>query len=225
MNTVDTSNVEATSGGTLRNAAGYLAEHGWIQGAYYDATIGVFTPPACLVGALGVVCYGGPADSPVEQFGEPGFEEFGTALAVLEAFLTDWCGDPPDGGEVHTAYAFNDAKGRTLAEVTEALKLAARTVDGDWPRWDDLADGEATVFRGVLHRVQVRTSQQGHRYAEGVLDTGKDWVPIHISPEVWTGLHPVVRGAEFLNGKTVRLYGRADRRPYAPLFLVEAVRP
>src|SRR5262249_43674072 len=33
----------------LRSAATYLDRHGWIQGAYYDATATCFTPSACLV--------------------------------------------------------------------------------------------------------------------------------------------------------------------------------
>ncbi|WP_449369304.1 DUF6197 family protein, partial [Actinoplanes awajinensis] len=55
----------------LRSAALYLERHGWIQGSYYDATSGVFTPPACTVGAIGMVCYGGPVDAPAQMFDDP----------------------------------------------------------------------------------------------------------------------------------------------------------
>src|SRR5436305_762096 len=101
----------------LRRAALYLGLHGWIQGAYYDTTSRVFTPAACLVGALGMVCYGGPVDAPAQMFDAPGFPEFEQALLFLDAWLT------VEHGCV--SYAFNDAKGRTADQVTRALADAA----------------------------------------------------------------------------------------------------
>ncbi|MGI5182320.1 DUF6197 family protein [Dactylosporangium sp. CA-152071] len=56
---------------TLRDTTLYLQRHGWNQGEYYDATCVRFTPPACLVGAVGIVCYGGPVDAPALNFGDP----------------------------------------------------------------------------------------------------------------------------------------------------------
>ncbi len=53
-----------TPAATLRATALYLDRHGWCQGSYYDATAVCFTPAACLVGAIGMVCYGGPVDAP-----------------------------------------------------------------------------------------------------------------------------------------------------------------
>jgi len=101
----------------LRSAATYLERHGWIQGAYYDATSGSFTPPACQVGAIGMVCYGGPVDAPTEHFNDPGFLNFEAAMLHLDRYLL-----AEDGSE---AYEFNDAKGRRLEDVTHVLRDAA----------------------------------------------------------------------------------------------------
>ncbi|GAA1626704.1 DUF6197 family protein [Actinoplanes couchii] len=101
----------------LRSAATYLERHGWIQGAYYDATSGVFTPSACMVGAIGMACYGGPVDVPAQMFDQPGFAEFEQAVLHLDRYLL-----------VHhntESYAFNDARGRTVGEVIDALRTAA----------------------------------------------------------------------------------------------------
>ncbi|SDT38090.1 DUF6197 family protein [Actinoplanes derwentensis] len=107
----------------LRSAAVYLQRHGWIQGAYYDATCGVFTPPTCMVGAIGMACYGGPVDAPAQMFDEPGFAEFEQAVLHLDRYLL-----------VHhgvEAYAFNDTRGRTTAEVIDALRRAADVPSGE----------------------------------------------------------------------------------------------
>jgi hypothetical protein len=103
----------------LRSAARYLERYGWIQGAYYDATSGVFTPPADLVGAIGMVCYGGPVDAPAQHFDDPGFLDFEEALLHLDRYLL-----VHDGSE---SYEFNDAKGRQVADVCRVLRQAADT--------------------------------------------------------------------------------------------------
>src|SRR5262249_16030742 len=91
-----------TPAATLRAAARALGRHGWGRGAYYDMTYAVFTPAACLVGAIGMVCYGGPVDAPAHNFDDPGFGDFGDAVAYLDRHL--WEAD-----EVN-AYSFNDAR-------------------------------------------------------------------------------------------------------------------
>ena len=106
----------------LRQAALYLERHGWIQGAYYDATAVVFTPAACMVGALGMVCYGGPVEAPAQMFDAPGFDEFEAALAFLDRLLSDWYDA--------TSYEFNDAKGRAALDVILVLGQAA----DEWDR-------------------------------------------------------------------------------------------
>lgn len=106
-----------TAGRVLRSAAVYLERHGWITGAYYDATTGVFTPPACMVGAIGMVCYGGPVDAPAQHFDDPGFLDFEEAVLHLDRYLL-----VEDGTE---SYEFNDARGRTVDQVTDVLRKAA----------------------------------------------------------------------------------------------------
>src|SRR5256885_13019108 len=73
---------------TLRDAGSYLTRHGWVQGSYYDQTAQGFTPAACLVGAIGSVCYGGPVDAPAQHFHAPGFAEFEAAVAFLDRYLS-----------------------------------------------------------------------------------------------------------------------------------------
>jgi hypothetical protein len=101
----------------LRSAARYLERHGWIQGTYYDATAGTFTPAACLVGAIGMVCYGGPVDAPAQHFDDPGFLDFEAAVLHLDRYLL-----AEDGSE---SYEFNDAKGRAAWHVIQVLEDAA----------------------------------------------------------------------------------------------------
>jgi hypothetical protein len=101
----------------LLDAALYLERHGWITGAYYDSTAGTFTPPACMVGAIGMVCYGGPVDAPAQHFDDPGFLDFEEAVLHLDRWLL-----VEDGTE---SYEFNDARGRTLDDVTYVLRRAA----------------------------------------------------------------------------------------------------
>lgn len=108
---------DETTARVLREAAAYLERHGWIQGAYYDATAGNFTPPACLVGAIGVVCYGGPVDAPAQHFGNPGFLDFEAAVLHLDRYLL-----VEDSSE---SYEFNDARGRCVEDVTRVLRDAA----------------------------------------------------------------------------------------------------
>ncbi len=121
----------------LRAAATYLDRHGWVQGAYYDGTAVVFTPPACLVGAIGLVCYGGPVDAPAQHFDDPGFAEFEAAVAYLDRYLSDRFPVRAGGEGFATAYDFNDAKGRTEAEVVWTLVEAADDWERDHPRHAD----------------------------------------------------------------------------------------
>jgi len=114
-----TGEAPGTAGNVLRSAALYLQRHGWIQGAYYDATAASFTPAACLVGAIGMACYGGPVDAPAQHFDDPGFLDFEEAVLHLDRWLL-----VNDGSE---SYEFNDAKGRQVADVLHALRQAADT--------------------------------------------------------------------------------------------------
>jgi hypothetical protein len=110
--------VPANIATTLRQTARYLSRYGWIQGCYYDQTAMVFTPAACMVGALGMVCYGGPCDAPAQMFDAPGFAEFEQALAYLDDFLAVGYG--------LNSFQFNDTKGRTEPQVIAELCRAAQ---------------------------------------------------------------------------------------------------
>ncbi|MFC8618830.1 hypothetical protein ACFT9M_20790 [Micromonospora purpureochromogenes] len=104
---------------TLRDAALYLSRHGWTQGAYYDQTATCFTPAACTVGAIGMVCYGGPVDAPAQMFDAPEFADFEAALTYLDRYLCEV--NPYDTD----TYSFNDTPGRTRAQVIATLNAAA----------------------------------------------------------------------------------------------------
>ena len=123
----------AATARTLWDAALYLGRYGWIQGAYYDATAVVFTPAACLVGAIAMVCYGGPVEAPAQHFGTPEFDAFDAAVSYLDSYL----------GREHgvCCYEFNDTTGRTASEVLDALHQAA-----------DELDRPAVVHEGLPHR-------------------------------------------------------------------------
>jgi hypothetical protein len=108
-----------TAGQVLRDAALYLERYGWIQGAYYDATSLTFTPAACMVGAIGMVCYGGPVEAPAQHFDDPGFLDFEEAVLHLDRYLLVM-----DGSE---SYEFNDARGRRVEDVVRVLRQAAST--------------------------------------------------------------------------------------------------
>jgi hypothetical protein len=119
--------VSVTPARTLRATARYLARYGWVQGCHYDASATVFTPAACLVGALGMVCYGGPVDTPARNYEDPGWQDFDEALSYLNDHLSSrWYATD--------AYLFNDAKGRTRTEVLDVLYEAAGA--WDWAQQD-----------------------------------------------------------------------------------------
>ncbi|OJF11910.1 DUF6197 family protein [Couchioplanes caeruleus] len=113
----DTAEAPGTAASVLRSAALYLERHGWIQGAYYDSTAASFTPAACMVGAIGMACYGFPVEAPAQHFDDPGFLDFEEAVLHLDRYLL-----VEDGSQ---AYEFNDAQGRTVAMVTDQLRKAA----------------------------------------------------------------------------------------------------
>ncbi|MEU7875150.1 hypothetical protein [Dactylosporangium sp. NPDC049140] len=130
---------------TLRDTRLYLERHGWNQGEYYDATSGRFTPPACLVGAVGIVCYGGPVDAPAQMFDDPGFGSFEQAVGFLDLYLSHRFG--------LNVYDYNDAKGRIFAEVSAMLEQAAKAVHGGmFPMCCDrfMSVGEDSIEVGCL---------------------------------------------------------------------------
>jgi hypothetical protein len=114
----------ATVPRTLRDAAAYLARHGWIQGAYYDSDASGSNPAACTVGAIAMVCYGGPQPAPALMFDKPGYLEFEAAVSYLDATLRDEC-------DQESVYTWNDDRARTLKDVLQVLVEVAECCEGD----------------------------------------------------------------------------------------------
>ena len=150
-NTPGTSDVSDTVARTLRDTAWYLHRHGWVQGYFYDPSATVFTPAACLVGALGMVCYGGPVDAPALNYEDPGYAQFDAALSYLDVYLAGrWY--------AQNGYEFNDARGRTLAHVIAVLFEAATA-------WEHAADGDNLSPKRLACgcRLAMVLTRAGHR--------------------------------------------------------------
>ncbi len=142
---------------TLRHAARYLRRYGWIQGSYYDQTSTAFTPAACTVGAIGMVCYGGPVEAPAQMFDEPGFDEFEAAVAFLDQVLHQRHGQD--------VYTWNDDRARTPAEVLSVLETIG-------------ASPEPGPYQAA--------AQTLHRLADGLASLAEPGLPeqVHISVHV-----------------------------------------
>jgi len=125
--------LSGTPARVLRDAARYLARYGWIQGAYYDPTATVFTPAACVVGAVGMVCYGGPVDAPAMNHDDLGWDDFQQAVAWLDAFIAERYPARQHTDGFGCAYEFNDVKGRNAAQVIAVLNEAAQAWQAQQP--------------------------------------------------------------------------------------------
>ena len=64
-----------------------------------------------------MVYYGGPVDAPAQHYDDPGFLDFEEAVLHLDRYLL-----VENGSE---AYEFNDARGRTVDQITDVLRKAA----------------------------------------------------------------------------------------------------
>ena len=127
------STVEPSPADLLRQAARYLAEHGWIQGSYY-ADPDAPSPAACAVGALAIAAYGYPNPNPYLHTLEPhgraaaeAWQRFITAETALATYLGIDGLDPVD--EVCTIHTWNDVDGRTATDVIDTLNAAADDLD------------------------------------------------------------------------------------------------
>ncbi|BCJ59007.1 DUF6197 family protein [Micromonospora endophytica] len=118
----------------LRLAALYLRRHGWTRGTYYAITgITTPTPPACVVGAIGIACAGRRINHP-EQLDGLDRQTYRHAVAALVDYLDAF--QPvrfvDDDGfpviEHSSPYAWNDDPGRTAEQVVTTLEKAA----DDW---------------------------------------------------------------------------------------------
>jgi hypothetical protein len=128
----DTATVDelVTPAVTLRAAATYMDRYGWCQGGYYEQTGRGILPAACIVAAIGMVCYGYQVDAPAQNFEHPGWGDFEAAVAYLDRYLAARYGLDDNGLPVE-AYSFNDTRGRTAEQVTAALREAAHQWDAE----------------------------------------------------------------------------------------------
>jgi hypothetical protein len=126
--------LDPTPADTLQRAAEHLERHGWTQGAYY-ADYSSDTPPACVIGALAIAAYGYPNPDPFSDEFDPdsadsdGWHRFVTAEQHLHTHLGLRPIDP-DSTDPETLDDWNDADGRTAAEVITALRAAADIYPG-----------------------------------------------------------------------------------------------
>jgi hypothetical protein len=105
----------------LRGAARYLETHGWHQGALYAGSS--HTPAACAIGAIGMIACGGRLAPTNPRGARPTYRAATTALHTYLHTAT--------GGQHRRVSDWNDASGRTAAEVIAALRGAAEQYDQD----------------------------------------------------------------------------------------------
>jgi hypothetical protein len=134
---------------TLRAAATYIVRYGWCQGGYYEQTGRGIWPAACIVAAIGMVCYGYQVDAPAQNFEDPGWGDFEAAVAYLDRYLAARHGLDDNGLPVE-AYSFNDTRGRVAQEVIAVLREAA----DEWGRRAGATTGagRGTAGRGTASR-------------------------------------------------------------------------
>ena len=129
---------DLTPADVLGCAARYLELHDWYQGELfrnYRHVVGRLrwlTPAACAYGAIMMAVFGRPVPLDNRDNNHGGWRLYSRSCAALDDYLTldaatDVCEDDEDDygvGYVH-GDAWNDAEGRTRAEVVYALKGAA----------------------------------------------------------------------------------------------------
>jgi len=146
MHPTGTSPVDAAStpAGILRHAALYLQRHGWHQRAYYGATPGTddvsaatyygATPPACVLGAIGMAVHGQAHPDPLDPE-LPHASAFSAAYGTLADHLIltnlSWIDSDED-----TISGWNDHRDQSIGEVIAVLNAAAN-------EWDRLHCGGA----------------------------------------------------------------------------------
>jgi hypothetical protein len=110
----------------LRGAARYLELHGWIQGAYYDATDNPF-PAACAAGAIGMAAFG-DIQLPHDEHTAPGACDYHWTCDVLADYL-DRTGhvEPPadDDWASPNPFDWNDRPSHTAEQVITTMRAAA----------------------------------------------------------------------------------------------------
>ncbi|MEH1124447.1 DUF6197 family protein [Micromonospora sp. CPCC 206061] len=110
----------------LRNAARYLADHGWLRNHLYDDYTNP-TPRACALGAILIAAYGQLAVTPFEDtnhYGEAEVDRYRKARSALEKHL---------GGRIYIGdwndAIWDDNAGQTAAHVITVLNNTADTYE------------------------------------------------------------------------------------------------
>jgi hypothetical protein len=122
MTTVPTTNPVQV----LRNAADYLAVHGWNSGGFYRWSGGNRPPAACALGAIQIAVTG----DAIDVFAEPDLvsdEQF-TAILVAADIVTSHLRCTAQLGSLSKVAAlarWNDRNGRTAEQVRAAMREAA----------------------------------------------------------------------------------------------------
>jgi hypothetical protein len=134
-------NLADTPSAILRHAAIYLWRYGWTTDAFYrhddDGTVTM--PAACMAGAIRIVVFGHPVEFLYDEDGrlldDPAHTHLVNQVMAAQQVLADAL-DPQRAEEVGSLDAvgnWNDADGRTIAEVLIALYVAADDWDSTHP--------------------------------------------------------------------------------------------
>lgn len=126
-----------TPAAVLRRAALYLERHGWCQHVYYDRSkngLATSTPPADVLGAIGMAVYGGPLLDVMDQ-DRRGSAVFYAAYGALCHFLaaTGRIDSPTAPSWLWTPAEWNDYPTTTKTDVIRALLRAARACERPAP--------------------------------------------------------------------------------------------
>jgi hypothetical protein len=111
--------VDRTPADVLRGAALYLQLHGWTQSVMYAANLPIVTPPACAIGAIGMVAFGERATTALVDRAE--WRDYQRATNALADYLYTVDGTEED----FSVGAWNDTPGRSAGQVIAALNAAA----------------------------------------------------------------------------------------------------
>jgi hypothetical protein len=126
-----TADAASTPADTLRGAAAYLAEYGWIRGqAFVDTTAD--QPPGCVYGAIRIACGGSPHRHLTD-------EQDAAIDQAMEALACHLQPVDRDGNGMHRGSAYpivtgwNDHPHTTAGQVIAALHAAANAWDKRHP--------------------------------------------------------------------------------------------
>jgi hypothetical protein len=112
----------------LRCAATYLDAHGWARGAFFEPDSDAPFPAACAVGAIRLAVYGSlDAAFPDGVLSNSADFQLTTRTQRVFAAHLNPCFDPEQISAIDVIGDWNDADGRTLAEVIANLIEAADT--------------------------------------------------------------------------------------------------